>query len=139
MFSAKDSRIYVHQEDMWDVKGRFSKALQDTTPVSWDMTSDGKYTLSLLAVSHHTLFIYYLYLFFKTHFRMVLNWLIILMWLHLLSHLALSLHSLNFKSSFETHWMSPVTFWPKTIMGLTFTWPILNILQFKMQSSSCPN
>ena len=45
------------QDDTWDVKGRFDTAIHDHTPVEWEMTSDGKYTLSLLAVSLH--FIYY--------------------------------------------------------------------------------
>lgn len=36
---------------MWDVKGRFSKAIDDQTPITWDMSSEGKHTLSLLAVS----------------------------------------------------------------------------------------
>jgi hypothetical protein len=40
------------QEGDWDVRGRYSKAIQDDdTPLAWDVSPDGKYTLSLRVVS----------------------------------------------------------------------------------------
>lgn len=47
----RDSRIYVMQDDMWDIRHQFSKAMEDKSPLEWDMSAEGKYTLSLLAVS----------------------------------------------------------------------------------------
>ena len=49
--SEHNSHIYVHKDDMWAVKGRFSQALKDDDPVQWMASSDNKFTLSLLAVS----------------------------------------------------------------------------------------
>ena len=46
-----DSRIYVSEDKMWAAKGRFSQAIHDDDPIAWDVSPDGKYTLSLLAVS----------------------------------------------------------------------------------------
>jgi hypothetical protein len=46
-----DSRIYVSEEKMWAAKGRFSQAILDDDPIAWDVSREGKYTLSLLAVS----------------------------------------------------------------------------------------
>jgi hypothetical protein len=43
---------------MWAAKGRFSQAIQDDDPISWDASSDGKFTLSLAAVSIQTLSFY---------------------------------------------------------------------------------
>jgi hypothetical protein len=48
-----DSRIYVFQNGAWDIKGQFSQAMQDNDPVQWDMLSEGKFSLLLLAVSFH--------------------------------------------------------------------------------------
>jgi len=36
---------------MWAARGRFSQAVLDDDPIVWDVSRDGKYTLSLLAVS----------------------------------------------------------------------------------------
>ena len=46
----RDSRIYVFQDEMWEVKGRFSQAVKDKTPLQWEMSDDGKLVLPLLAV-----------------------------------------------------------------------------------------
>lgn len=46
-----DSRIYVSEDKMWAAKGRFSQAILDDDPIAWDVSYEGKYTLSLLAVS----------------------------------------------------------------------------------------
>jgi len=35
---------------MWDIKGRFSDALQDDAALAWDLSPAGKYTLSLRVV-----------------------------------------------------------------------------------------
>lgn len=51
MLLESNSHIFVQQEDDWDIKGRYSQAIQDQTPVVWKISSEGKYTLSLLAVS----------------------------------------------------------------------------------------
>jgi hypothetical protein len=47
----RNSRIYVHEDDMWEVKGRFSQAMKDNAPLQWEETDDGKFFLNLLAVS----------------------------------------------------------------------------------------
>jgi len=45
-----DSRIYVFQDGAWDIKGRYSQALQDEDPVEWYLSpDDGRFSLSLLA------------------------------------------------------------------------------------------
>ena len=49
--SDSDSRIYVSEDKMWAARGRFSQAVLDDDPIVWDVSRDGKYTLSLLAVS----------------------------------------------------------------------------------------
>lgn len=46
---------------MWAVRGRYSQAVKDDDPIVWDKTRDGKYTLSLLAVSDYTYFPSFLY------------------------------------------------------------------------------
>jgi hypothetical protein len=46
-----NSRIYVFEEDTWAVKGRFLQAILDDDPISWAASSNGKFSLSLLAVS----------------------------------------------------------------------------------------
>ena len=46
----RDSRVYVFENDMWEVKGRFSEALKDDAPLEWDVKDDGKLVLYLLAV-----------------------------------------------------------------------------------------
>lgn len=47
----KNSRVFVLQDDMWDIRGRFSDAMQDDTALAWDLSPDGKFTLSLRVVS----------------------------------------------------------------------------------------
>jgi len=44
-----DSRIYVFQEGVWDIKGCYSQALQDEDPLEWECSDDGRFSLSLLA------------------------------------------------------------------------------------------
>ena len=46
----KNSRIYVFEDETWEVKGRFSQAVKDKTPLQWEMTGDGKLILPLLVV-----------------------------------------------------------------------------------------
>src|SRR6202050_5507788 len=46
----RDSRIYVFEDEMWEVKGRFSQAVKDNAPLQWEITDDGKLVLYLLAV-----------------------------------------------------------------------------------------
>jgi hypothetical protein len=46
----RDSRIYVFEDDMWEVKGQFSQAVKNKTPLQWEMNDDGKLVLSLLSV-----------------------------------------------------------------------------------------
>jgi len=50
-FSEMDSHIYASEDKMWAAKGCFSQAILDDDPIVWDASPDGKYTLSLLAVS----------------------------------------------------------------------------------------
>ena len=50
-FTEIDSRIYISEEKMWAAKGRFSQAMLDDDPIAWDLSREGKYTLSVLAVS----------------------------------------------------------------------------------------
>jgi hypothetical protein len=44
-----NSHIFAYEDGMWAVKGRFSEVLHDNDPVQWVATSDGKFSLSLLA------------------------------------------------------------------------------------------
>ena len=46
----RNSRIYVFEDEMWEVKGRFSQAVKDNTPLQWEIKNDGKLVLYLLAV-----------------------------------------------------------------------------------------
>ena len=46
----RNSRIYVFEDEVWEVKGRFSQAVKDKTPLQWEMNNDGKLVLPLLAV-----------------------------------------------------------------------------------------
>src|ERR1700683_3423813 len=46
----RDSRIYVFEDEIWEVKGRFSQAVKDNAPLQWEITDDGKLVLYLLAV-----------------------------------------------------------------------------------------
>ena len=50
-FTEMDSRIYISEEKMWAAKGCFSQAMLDDDPIAWDVSREGKYTLSVLAVS----------------------------------------------------------------------------------------
>jgi hypothetical protein len=50
-----DSHIYVSEDKMWAAKGCFYQAILDHDPIAWDVSHEGKYTLSLLAVSIGTL------------------------------------------------------------------------------------
>src|ERR1700683_3967047 len=45
-----DSQVCVFEDDMWEVKGRFSEALKDNAPLEWEVKDDGKLVLYLLAV-----------------------------------------------------------------------------------------
>jgi hypothetical protein len=49
-FTEYNSHIFVQEEDMWNIRGRYSQAIKDDEPISWVANSDGKYTLSLLVV-----------------------------------------------------------------------------------------
>lgn len=44
---------------MWAAKGRFSQAVLDDEPIAWDVSRDGKYSLSLLAVSFQILLVHH--------------------------------------------------------------------------------
>ena len=57
--SDSDSRIYVSENKMWAAKGRFSRAVLDDEPIAWDVSRDGKYSLSLLAVSFQILLVHH--------------------------------------------------------------------------------
>ena len=46
----RNSWIYVFEDEMWVVKGRFSQAVKDNTPLQWEINDDGKLVLYLLAV-----------------------------------------------------------------------------------------
>jgi hypothetical protein len=46
----RNSRIYVFEDEMWEVKGQFSQAVKDNTPLQWEIKNDGKLVLYLLAV-----------------------------------------------------------------------------------------
>jgi hypothetical protein len=40
---------------MWTAKGRFSQAIEDNDSILWNASADGKFSLSLSAVSTETL------------------------------------------------------------------------------------
>jgi hypothetical protein len=46
----RDCRIYVYEDEMWEVKGRFSQAVLDDSPVQWEMNGEGQLILPLLVV-----------------------------------------------------------------------------------------
>ena len=46
----RNCRIYVFEDEMWEVKGQFSQAIKDNVPVQWEMNDEGKLVLYLLAV-----------------------------------------------------------------------------------------
>ena len=41
---------------MWSIKGRYSNAIAENDPVSWDASIDGKLSVSILAVSLFNVF-----------------------------------------------------------------------------------
>ena len=45
----RDYHIYVFEDEIWEVKGRFSQAVKDNAPLQWEMNDDGKLVLYLLA------------------------------------------------------------------------------------------
>ena len=47
----RNSRIYVFEDETWEVKGRFNQAIKDESPAPWYMASDNTPILTLLAVS----------------------------------------------------------------------------------------
>ena len=46
----RNCRIYVFEEKTWEVKGRFSQAVMDDSPLPWARNDDGQLVLCLLAV-----------------------------------------------------------------------------------------
>lgn len=50
-FSEMNGHIYVSEDKMWAAKGRFSQAMLDEDPISWDVSDKGNFTLSVLVVS----------------------------------------------------------------------------------------
>src|SRR6202167_1464601 len=44
----RDSQIYVFEDETWEVKGQFSQAVKDKTPLQWEMSDDGKLVLPFL-------------------------------------------------------------------------------------------
>lgn len=45
-----DSHIFVEEEGLWSIKGKYSVAIKDNDPVHWVMGNDGKLRLTVLAV-----------------------------------------------------------------------------------------
>ena len=50
-FSEMNGHIYISEDKMWAAKGRFSQAMLDEDPISWDVSDKGNFTLSVLVVS----------------------------------------------------------------------------------------
>ena len=50
-FSETNGHIYISEDKMWAAKGRFSQAMLDEDPISWDVSDKGNFTLSVLVVS----------------------------------------------------------------------------------------
>ena len=46
-----DSRIYVYEDNIWEVKGRFSQAVKDDSPVKWEVDTSGNLFLDIFVVS----------------------------------------------------------------------------------------
>ena len=46
-----NSHIYVLEDDVWAVKGRFTQAILDDDLIQWVASSKSKFSLFLLAVS----------------------------------------------------------------------------------------
>jgi hypothetical protein len=47
----QDLRIYIYEDDMWEVKGRFSHAVTDDSPVEWEEDEYGNPFLDVFVVS----------------------------------------------------------------------------------------
>jgi hypothetical protein len=47
----QDLRIYVYEDDMWEVKGRYSQAVTDDSPVEWEVDAYGNPFLDIFVVS----------------------------------------------------------------------------------------
>ena len=41
----------MFEDELWEVKGQFSQAMKDRTPLEWEMKDDGNLVLNLLAVT----------------------------------------------------------------------------------------
>jgi hypothetical protein len=53
-FLGLNPRIFVYEEDLWNIKGRYSTAIKDEEPVTWDFIN-GEYILPISVVGY-TLF-----------------------------------------------------------------------------------
>lgn len=51
IFLGLNPRIFVHEEDLWSMKGRYSTAITDEDPVTWQFI-DGGYALPISIVSY---------------------------------------------------------------------------------------
>ena len=49
--SESNCHIFVEEEGLWSIKGKYSVAVKDDDSISWVMGDDGKLQLTLLAVS----------------------------------------------------------------------------------------
>jgi hypothetical protein len=47
----KNSHIYLHDNDAWDMKGRFSNAIRSHETLPWTQDNRGNLSVTLLAVS----------------------------------------------------------------------------------------
>jgi hypothetical protein len=48
--SGHNSRIFVYEDDLWNIKGCYSTAIKDEEPITWDFIN-GEYVLPISIVS----------------------------------------------------------------------------------------
>src|SRR3954451_6268309 len=67
-----NSHIFVQEDGLWAIRGRWTTAITDNDPIDWETSSNGKLCLSLLCVSSYMFIYIYLFVEFLNY---VGNWL----------------------------------------------------------------
>jgi hypothetical protein len=59
IFSEQNQRVFVYEDDLWAVKGRYEVVIEEDEEAHWS-SANHEYTLKLLIVRYTTLFKYFL-------------------------------------------------------------------------------
>ena len=54
-FIENDRRIFIRDEDSWELKGRYSKAILFRDPLLWKISDLGDHSIEIVAVSPRSL------------------------------------------------------------------------------------